>query len=95
MQAAALAHERHVLAEDAFAEIIVWRVPQAVKGSAHRFQYRLALIVRGECVLRDDNEAGKGDHRHVGEVETVYAFRDYEKLLADFWADVEAWRQQR
>lgn len=95
MKAEVLAHERHVLAEDAFAEIVVWRVPHPVKGSTHRFKYRLALIVAGECVLRYDNEAGKGDHRHVGEVETAYAFGGYEKLLADFWADVEAWRQER
>jgi hypothetical protein len=55
----------------------------------------LALVVAGECVLRYDNETGKGDHRHVGEVETGYAFSSYEKLVADFWADVEAWRQRR
>jgi len=90
-----LAHERHVLAEDAFAEIVVWRVPHPVKGSTHRFKYRLALIVAGECVLRYDNETDKGDHRHVGKAETAYAFSGYEKLLADFWADVDAWRQQR
>jgi hypothetical protein len=95
MKAEALAHERHVLAEDAFAEIVVWRVPHPVKGSTHRFKYRLALIVAGECVLRYDNETGKGDHRHVGKAETAYAFSGYEKLLADFWADVDAWRQQR
>ena len=90
-----MAHERHVLAEDAFAEIVVWRVPHSVRGSTHRFKYSLALIVAGECLLRYDNEPSKGDHRHVGEVETVYAFTGYEKLLADFWADVEAWRQRR
>lgn len=95
MKAEALAHERHVLAEDAFAEIVVWRVPRSVRGSTHRFKYRLALIVAGECVLRYDNETGKGDHRHVGEVEAVCAFSGYEKLLADFWADVEVWRQRR
>jgi hypothetical protein len=95
MKAEALAQERHVLAEDAFAEIVVWRVPHPVRGSTHRFTYRLALIVSGECVLRYDNEPGKGDHRHVGDVETIYAFRGYEKLLADFWADVEVWRRQR
>jgi hypothetical protein len=94
MEAEALARERHVLAEDAFAEIVIWRVPHRVKGSTHRFKYRLALIVAGECVLRYDNEAGKGDHRHVGAVETAYAFSSYETLLADFWADVEAWRQR-
>jgi hypothetical protein len=95
MKAEALAHERHVLAEDAFAEIVVWRVPHPVKGSSHRFKYRLALVVAGECVLRYDNETGKGDHRHASKTEAAYAFSSYQKLLADFWADVEAWRQRR
>jgi hypothetical protein len=95
MRAEALAQERYVLAEDAFVEIVVWRVPRALKGSTHQFKYRLALVVGGECVLRYDNETGKGDHRHVGDVETAYSFSSYEKLLTDFWADVDAWREQR
>ena len=95
MKAEALTQERHVLAEDAFAEVVVWRVRRSVKGSTHQFKYRLALVVAGECVLRYDNETGKGDHRHVGDVETSYSFRSYERLLADFWADVDAWRRQR
>jgi hypothetical protein len=95
MKAEALAHERHVLAEGTFAEIVIWRIPRPVKGSTHRFKYRLALIVAGECVLRYDNETGKGDHRHIGEAETAYTFSSYENRLADFWADVEAWRQRR
>ena len=95
MRAEALARERHVLAADAFVEIVVWRVPRPVRRSTYRFKYRLALVVAGECVLRYDNESGKGDHRHVGKVETSYVFSGYEKLLADFWADVDAWRQQR
>jgi hypothetical protein len=95
MKAEALAQERHVLAEDAFVEIVVWRVPRPVRGSTHRLKYRLALVVAGECVLRYDNEIGKGDHRHVGDVETSYSFSSYEKLLADFWADVDAWRRRQ
>jgi hypothetical protein len=95
MKAEALADERHVLAEDAFAEIVVWRIPRPVKGSTHRFKYRLALVVAGECVLRYDNETAKGDHRHVGGVERDYGFSTYEQLLTDFWADVDAWRRQR
>lgn len=93
MKAEPLARERYVLAADAFAEIVIWRVAHPVQGSAHRFKYRLALIVAGECVLRYDNEAGKGDHRHAGGVETVYRFRSREELLADFWKDVEERRQ--
>ena len=93
MPAELLLDERHVLSETAFAELVVWRVPTAVRGSAHRLRYRLALVVDGECVLRYDNEAGKGDHRHVGETEKRYRFKSAEQLLADFWADVESWRR--
>jgi hypothetical protein len=84
-----LLDERHVLSETTFAELVVWRVPAPVRGSVHRLRYRLALIVDGTCVLRYDNEAGKGDHRHFGGEEKVYRFADAERLLADFWADVE------
>lgn len=93
--AQALNRERQVFAEDAFVEIVVWRVPRAVKGSRHQYKYRLALVVAGECVLRYDNETGKDDHRHVGDVERSYSFSTYEQLLAGFWADVDAWRQRR
>ena len=93
MPAELLLDERHVLSETAFAELVVWRVPAPVRGSAHWFRYRLALVVGGECVLRYDNEAGKGDHKHVGETEERYRFKSAEQLLADFWADVESWRR--
>jgi hypothetical protein len=89
MPAQLLLDERHILGEAAFAEIVVWRVPVAVRGSAHEYRYRLALVVDGECVLRYDNEAGKGDHRHVQDKEHEYRFRSAEQLLADFWRDVE------
>jgi hypothetical protein len=89
MPAELLLDERHVLGESAFAELVVWRVPAAVRGSRHEFRYRLALVVEGECVLRYDNEAGKGDHRHVRDKEHEYRFKDAEQLLADFWRDVE------
>jgi Family of unknown function (DUF6516) len=92
MKAELLHRERHVLSENAFVEIVVWRLPRSARGSMHRLKYRLALVVAGECVLRYDNEAGKGDHRHIGNIETPYMFHSYEKLMSDFWADVERWR---
>jgi hypothetical protein len=93
MKAELLMNERHVLDARAFVEIVVWRLDQPVRGSIHRFKYRLALVADSVCVLRYDNEAGKGDHRHVGNAETRYKFVDPEILLADFWNDVEAWRR--
>jgi hypothetical protein len=88
MKAELLIDERHVLDDVAFVEIVVWQVPRSVRGSRHRFKYRLALVRNGVCVLRYDNEAGKGDHRHLGNVEERYAFTDTDTLLADFWRDV-------
>jgi hypothetical protein len=89
MDAELMIDERHVLAENAFVEIVVWRLPRSVRGSAHRFKYRLALVENGVCVLRYDNEAGKGDHRHVENTERRYDFTTPEALLADFWRDVD------
>jgi hypothetical protein len=39
--------------------------------------------------MRYDNEAGKGDHRHVGDREEQYTFTGIDQLLADFRRDVE------
>ena len=36
-----------------------------------------------------DKERGKGDRKHIGELETPYKFKSTEKLVADFLADVE------
>ena len=81
--------ERHILSETAFAELVIWRVTAPVRGSAHEYRHRLALVVDGKCVLRYDNEAGEGDNRHVGDKEQEYRFKSAEDLLGDFWADVE------
>lgn len=93
MKAELLIDERHVLDTRAFVEIVVWRLHRPVRGSTHKFKYRLALIADGICVLRYDNEAGKGDHRHIGNAEAPYNFAAPEALLADFWNDVETWRR--
>ncbi len=87
-----LLRERHQLGADAFAELRIWRTPQPVRGSAHRYKYSLAYVVAEVCVLRYDNEAGKGDHKHIGDIETPYRFTTPEQLLADFWLDVDQWR---
>jgi hypothetical protein len=94
-KAAVLVDERHVLDEDAFVEIVVWGVPREVRGSAHRYKYRLALVVAGECVLRYDNEAGKGDHRHYGGKERSYAFTGPDELIAAFEADIARWNREK
>jgi hypothetical protein len=94
MKAELLFDDRQVLNARTFVEIVLWQLPRPTRGSDHSFKYRLALVVDSVCVLRYDNEAGKGDHRHVNEKEEPYRFTDADALLADFWRDVEKWRQQ-
>lgn len=91
MKAVALLRTRIVYGESAFAELVLWRVPKAVPGSRHGFKYRLAYVVDGHCVVRYDNEAGKGDHRHVGGKEHAYAFSTPEALVSDFQGDIARW----
>ena len=67
---------RQVLDIETFVEIVIRRLPRSVRGSTHRFKYRLALVVQGVCVLRYDNEAGEGDHRHMRDEEEAYVFTD-------------------
>lgn len=92
-KAGLLLDERHVLAAGTFVEIVVWRLPRPTRGSQYPFEYRLALVVDGICELRYDNEAGKGDHRHMRNREQPYSFIDPDTLLVDFWRDVEKWRR--
>ncbi len=75
MRATLMLKERHILSGNAFVEMVVWLLPSPLSGSRHAFKYRLALVVDGVCVLRFDNESGKGDHKHIGENEVPYVFR--------------------
>jgi Family of unknown function (DUF6516) len=93
MKADLILKRRQFVSETAFLDLVVWRVPTPVRGSQHDFKYRLALVTDGVCVMRYDNEAGKGDHRHtLGGTEEPYVFTDWETLVNDFLTDVETWR---
>ena len=72
-------------------EIVVWLLPEVLPPSTHSYKYRLYFGKGGTCRVRYDNERGKGDRKHVGEVEESYDFESLEKLLADFRIDVENW----
>ena len=94
MGATLLVRTRIIYSEVAFAELVLWRVSAALQGSKHACKYRLAYMVGGRCVLRFDNEAGKGDYRHDGHVAHRYAFTTAEKLIADFEADIARWNDE-
>ena len=89
MKAIQLVRERISYSSEVFAEIVVWQVPAPLPGSVHLYKYRLVLVVSGECVLRYDNEAGKGDHRHRNGKEYAYSFRSIDQVLMDFQNEVK------
>jgi hypothetical protein len=91
MKAELIVRTRQNLTDRAFIEMVAWKVPVRVPGSPHDIKYRLALMSDSICVLRYDNERGKGDHKHVDEGEVPYRFIDFETLVADFMNDVRRW----
>ena len=94
MKAELVTREYWDLVDGLTAEIVIWEVPVPLRGSIHRFKYRLALIWADQCVLRYDNEAGKGDHKHVSGRQVAYEFKSVADLQADFWTDVDEWQKQ-
>ena len=92
MKAELLVRRRVSISDISFIEIVIWKVPTPVAGSDHDFKYRLAYVVEGECLLRYDNEAGKGDHRHLRGGELPYRFTAIEQLLPDFLEEAERLR---
>ena len=70
-------------------EMVVWQLPQRDEERPHGLKYRLYCGRNGQCLVRYDNEAGKGDHRHYGDNEEPYSFTTLTALLADFQADIE------
>ena len=88
MKAKRIFYDRQDYADGAILDLVVWQVPEPVKGSTHKFKYRFFYGYPGRRLVCYDNERGKGDHRHIGDREEAYTFTTIEALLADFLADV-------
>lgn len=89
MRATLIEKSRKVIDETTFFEMVLWHLPEPVPGSTHPFKYRLALVINEKCVLRYDNERGKGDHRHIDGLESKIEFTTLEALFDAFQTDME------
>ena len=70
-------------------EVVIWLLDEPLPGCKHRLKYRLYYgMLGGQCLVRYDNERGKGDHRHVMGKEESYSFTTVENLLSDFDNDL-------
>jgi len=90
MAARLIFREKHVYFDGAIVEMVIWRLPCVTKAWPHGLKYRLYCgRSDGLCLVRYDNERGKGDHRHLpDDIEVPYTFVDVETLVADFLTDV-------
>jgi hypothetical protein len=92
MKARLIAQAKEVRDDGSIVNIVVWELTEPLLPCRHLYKYRLFYGRPGECFVRYDNERGKGDHQHVGEVESEYEFSSLDTLLADFERDVTNWR---
>ncbi len=89
MKARLLQKSKEEFAGDIIVETVVWELAEATADRPHRLKYRLYCGENGKCIVRYDNEQGKGDHRHYGTREEFYDYTSFSKLAEDFLADVE------
>jgi len=90
MKATLIYRKTETLVNGVKLEMVIWQLPAASLDRPHGIKYRLWAGYAGNTLVRYDNEAGKGDHKHVGATEMSYLWQGLEKLVADFIADVEA-----
>ena len=72
-------------------EVVIWAVEPPLKGSTHGYKYRLYAGRAGVTLVRYDNEAGKGDHKHLGAggAEVPFTFVSMGQTLREFLHDVD------
>lgn len=77
-----------VYTDGALREMVLWKVSRTIH-HPNGLKYGLYYgDVEGNCLVRYDNERGKGDHRHGVDGENSYRFSGVDALVADFLADI-------
>ena len=95
MKAKRVFYDKATLPDGSIVEMTIWQLPKQSSERPHGLKYSLFYGRNGLRIVGYDNERGKGDHRHVGEVETRYRFVSAENLVVDFLADIERATNER
>ena len=86
---------KKIYSDGAIKEMVIWRLPNPSPERPHGLKYRLYYgTANGCCMIRYDNETGKGDHRHIWEKEEPYPFKNIEQLINDFQQDIDDIRSE-
>ena len=94
MKAQLLFRDKYIYRDGAIREMMIWQLPEPNTERPHALKYRLYYGQSGQCLVRYDNERGKGDHRHYADNQGSLCEEDYtwvsvQQLVADFRADIE------
>lgn len=89
MKATRIFYDKAVLPDGAVVEMVIWQLSQITAERPHGLKYSLFYGRDGQRIVGYDNELGKGDHKHIFDVQTCYQFVSIEQMVADFLADVE------
>jgi hypothetical protein len=89
MKARRIFYDKAMLPDGSILEMVIWQLPAPTDDRPHSLKYRLFYGRDGKRIVGYDNERGKGDHKHLLDVEKRYKFTSVEKLVADFLADIE------
>jgi len=88
MKAKLIFRDKVTFADGAILEMILWELPE--KNLIDPMVLSTVLhygFPAKHCSIRQ--RARQGDHRHVGDKEEPYGFKDVETLKSDFSGDVE------
>ena len=89
-------HSKLTYPDGAVREMILWQLPKSSADRPHGLKYRLYYgLADGTCLVRYDNESGKGDHQHYRGREQPYQFLSVELLVRDFLADIAKLRKAK
>lgn len=93
MKAELLLKRKYIDEDGGIVEAIIWKLPAKTSERPHGLKYRLFYgNSNGTCLVRYDNEKGKGDHKHIKDKEFPYNFTTVEKLFEDFIKDISLHR---
>jgi len=95
MDAEIALRDKYIFTDGAILEMVIWKLPMPDKERPHGIKYRLFYGLPGQCLVRYDNEKGKGDHRHYKNKEESYHFVSVEVLVEDFKNDVQRIRGEK
>ena len=73
--ATAVLNIKREFANGAILQIVIWQAPEPTVERPHGYKYWLNYsLPDGKTLIHYDNETGKGDHKHIRDVEQPYKF---------------------